>query len=193
MAPEDNAASAQEQPEAPEQNDSRTASQQEADDTGHEDTDWKAQARKWEREAKKHSSAASKAQTEMERLREANQSEAEKALEAARREGAKAAEAEWKTKYQQERLRGEALRAMNGKVTDPRLAFPHLDLDEVMNESGDVDTRALNKAIDALLDEYPALAAGDAPNHHLDLGPKRSTAKAPQDMNDLLRRAAGRG
>jgi hypothetical protein len=187
MAPEEMPPAA-EQPEEGTQDESRTASQP---DDSTEDTDWKALARKWEREAKRGTSALTKAQQELVSLREANQSEAEKALEAARREGAKAAETEWKSKWQQERLRGEALRVMNGKVSDPRLAFPHLQLDGVMDDDGEVDTKALKKAVDALLEEYPALAVSDSPNHHLDLGPKR-TAKAPQNMNDLLRQAAGR-
>jgi hypothetical protein len=191
MAPEDNAPAAGQDDENTDQTESRTASTE--PETDAEDTDWKALARKWEREAKKGNSALTKAQQEMERLREANQTEAEKALEAARREGQQSAEKEWKSKWQTERLRGEALRAMNGRVSDPRLAFPHLDLDGLMDDEGTVDTKALSKAIDALLDEYPALAASDSgSSHHLDLGPKRTTKAAPQDMNALLRQAAGR-
>lgn len=189
MAPEENTAAA-EQAEEP-TTDSRTASPQADDST--EETDWKALARKWEREAKKNSTAATKASTELERLREANQSAEEKALAAARREGAKAAEAEWKGKWAQERIRGEALRLMNGRVSDPRLAFPHLDLgSDVLADDGSVDATALKSAIDSLLDEYPALALGEAPVHHGDLGPKQNArATHHDDMNALLRATAG--
>lgn len=130
---------------------------------------------------------------ELEKLREATQSDQEKALNKARKEGQQAAETEWKTKWRKERVTSEAMRLMNGRVSDPRLALPHLDLgDDVLDDDGTVDRKALQQAIDGLLDEYPALAVADPPTHHGDLGPKRST-RAPLDMNSLLRQAAGRG
>jgi len=181
----------QETDNQPTQQEPRTESSRTADG-GEESTDWKAMARKWEKEAKAKSAAAAKAEADAQRLREATQTDAEKALEAARREGAKNAEAEWKAKWITERGTNAALRAMNGRVADPRLAMPLLDLKEVVDDKGEVDKDALAKAVDDLLEEYPALAAGGAPTtHHGDLGPK-STQRLPQDMNALLRRAAGR-
>jgi hypothetical protein len=187
MAPEENASAAGQEPQ---ENEGRTAPEQQHE-TEAPETDWKALARKWEREAKKNQTTAAKAMEEAERIREANSTEAEKALAAARREGQQAAEKEWKTKWQTERLHGEALRLMNGKVSDPRLAFPHLDLDGVMDDNGKVNSKALEKAVDDLLAEFPALSAATA-GHHMDLGPKQNNTRPTKDMNDLLRRAAGR-
>ena len=161
-------------------------------DDGEDDvTKVKRQATHWQREAKKKDKTLTDLQAELERLREANQTEAEKAIEASRKEARKEAESEWKGKWQRERVTTEAMRVMNGRVSDPRLAFPLLDLDAVLDDDGEVDPKALKKAVDDLIEEYPSLALADAPSHHMDLGPKR-TAKAPQNMNDLLRRAAGR-
>lgn len=186
MAPEDTPAQTQEDQQnttEDTQPDSRTASDQS------EEPDWKAMARKWEREAKRNSNALSKVNSEVESLREAQKTESEKALDAARREGYSKAESEWKVKWRKERVTTEAIRAMSGRVSDPRLALPHLRLpDDAVDDNGEVNRDALAQAVDDLLAEYPALAINgtSTARHHADIGPKRNPRKEV-DANDLLR------
>lgn len=123
-----------------------------------EGTDWKAMARKWEREAK----ANSRAKADLEKLQVAAMTEQEKAVAAARDEG-----------------RTEALRTAGEKLARAELkaaaATAGVDLGEVaalidvrqfVAEGGEVDEVAIVKAVKAfakVTGKGPARSGGDGP------------------------------
>lgn len=139
---------------------------------------FKDRARTAERDLKK-------IQKELEDLRNANATEQEKAIAAARAEGK--AEA---LKVANERLvRAEVMAAAADKLAKPALAARLLDLDKFeIDEHGDVDTKAIASAIDALVKENPELAkAGQRP------APLPGGGATPSDgvsMDDWLRNKA---
>lgn len=107
-----------------------------------EEIDWKAMARKHEREAKK-------AAAELDRVRKANQSEQEKAIDAARDEGRKEASV-----AAGERLAAAEIRAaLKGLVPDPKAIVEDLNLNRYVGDDGEVD----EKAVKALAEKYAAL------------------------------------
>ncbi|MGQ0774557.1 MAG: hypothetical protein ACT4NY_09090 [Pseudonocardiales bacterium] len=146
---------------------------------------WKKWARQWERTAKGDAAKLSETNAELERLREAGRTESEKALAKARREGAAEAEQQWRGRWMKERVSGEALRALTGRVISPRLLLPHLELVTVkVSDDGTVDTAALKSAVDQLIEEFPDQAidvTGSGSFHPApsgDLGPRRTVPGA---------------
>ncbi|WP_113699176.1 hypothetical protein [Nonomuraea lactucae] len=106
------------------------------------ETDWKAEARKWEKRAKENSSAAE----ELDKVRKASMSEQEKAVEKARKEGEttatvaagrKLAEAKFET-------------ALARKGLDLGDAADLIDVGKFVDDKGDVDDAAIKKAVDKL-------------------------------------------
>lgn len=80
----------------------------------------------------------------------------EQALEAARAE----ARTEATQKANERIVRAEVKAAATGKVKNPVLALKLIDTSEIeVDDNGDVDSDAVSAAIDALLSEYPELAA----------------------------------
>lgn len=135
------------------------------------------------RQARAHERENDKLRKQLADMQAAAQSEQDKALTAARDEGRADAFTQFKGKL----VGAEALRAMAGKVTNPKLALPHLDLDGIeVAGDGTIDEAALTAAVDDLLATYPELAAVPA-IHHADLGPRRPAAATRDDPNDLLR------
>lgn len=143
-------------------------------------TDWKAMARKHEREAKA-------ARKEADALRTANQSEAEKALELARQEGETAARASLAPELATARLEAAVLRSAGTKLADPADALRFIDAATVTTDDGIVDTKKLGAAVDELIAAKPYLAAGFKPGPPGVAGGPRGTTDGPTDMNALIR------
>lgn len=139
---------------------------------------FKDRARTAERDLKK-------IQKELEDLRSANATEQEKAIAAAKAEGKTEA-----LEVANERLvKAAVTAAAAGKLAKPTLAVRLLDLDKFdVDEHGDVDTKAIESAIDALVKENPELApAGRRP------APLPGGGATPSDgvsMDDWLRNKA---
>jgi hypothetical protein len=104
---------------------------------------------------------AKEARAEIARMNEAKESAGkpaeEQALDAARRE----ATLEATTKANERILRSELRAAAKGKLADPTDAQLYIDLSEFeVGEDGEIDSDALDDAIDALLARKPHLTAG---------------------------------
>jgi hypothetical protein len=105
--------------------------------------------------------ASKEARAEIARMNEAKESAGkpaeEQALDAARRE----ATLEATTKANERILRSELRAAAKGKLADPTDAQLYIDLSEFeVGEDGEIDSDALDDAIDALLARKPHLTAG---------------------------------
>lgn len=145
--------------------------------------------RKARADAAKYRVRAREALAEVERLKKEGMPADERKLEEARQEGERRAA---------ERL---ALRAVKAEVKalaakrfeDPEDATAFLgDLAEYVDDDGEVDTAALNKAVDKVLERKPYLAArGSGRKRHGDGdGGDRGSADKPASMNDLIRSKA---
>jgi hypothetical protein len=138
---------------------------------------------KIKRQARAHERENDKLRKQLADMQAATQSEQDKALTAARDEGRTDAFTQFRSRL----VGAEAMRAMAGRVTNPKLALPHLDLDGIeVSQDGAVDEGALTAAVDDLLAAYPELATVPAV-HHADLGPRPQPAATRDDPNDLLR------
>lgn len=135
---------------------------------------WKALSRKNEGDAKKHASALEKAQ-------QASMSEQEKAVAEAKAQGRDEA----MTEVQRERVRDKVEIAAAGKLADPGDAAALLgDLDQFL-VSGQIDTRAISKAIDDLVKAKPYLSPQPG-NGAGEGGPRGDSAISPGD-DELLK------
>lgn len=143
-------------------------------------SDWKAMARKHEREAKK-------LRTELAAAQKANETAAEAAIREAREEAASAARGELEPALAAARLETAVLRSAGTKLADPADALRFIDASLVSDDDGQVDAKKLGKAIDDLIAEKPYLAAGHKATPAVPGGP-RTPSDAPTDMNALIRR-----
>lgn len=141
---------------------------------------FKARARAAEKSAKD-------AQSELERLRQAAMSDTEKAVATAKAEGRKEALAEVTSRL----VRAEVKAAAAGKVADPDDVAALLgDLNAYVKDDGEVDSKSLASAIDALVKAKPYLAAAGAKPAPLPGGGAKPTTGF--SVNDEIRRMAGR-
>lgn len=149
---------------------------------------WKALARKHEKEAKRLKSfeaAAQKAQQE-------SQSDADKAIEKAKTEAAEAAGKEATAKANARILRAEIKAAAAGKLADPGDALRLLDLDDFeVDDEGDVDAKAIAKAIDDLVKSKPYLVGKTAGKGSADNGARSNSGDSskPMSAQERLRQA----
>lgn len=134
-APEASETPAQEQPKPDEQ--------PEADQT-----DWKAEARKWEQRAKDNSKAAS----ELEKQRKAAMTDAEKAVVEAEERGRTSAASEFGKRLATSEIRAAAATA--GVALDG--VFDYLDLSRFVDESGEPDQKAIKSLVAGLSKEAEA-------------------------------------
>lgn len=160
-----------------------TAAQTTEPDKGQE-KDWQAEADKWKALARKHEGSAkanADAAKRLAEIEEANKSEVEKAVEAARKEGTSEA-----LRSLAPRLVAAEFRiAAAGRLTTEQVAefLEDLDLTRYLTDDGEVDTDRVAKKVEALAPARTAPSFGGGPR-----------ASAPvTDMNQLIRRAAGRG
>lgn len=140
-------------------------------------------------DAKKHRLAARAAKEELDKLRADGQSEAEKAIAKAKAEGG----AEALQKANARVLRAEVKAIAAGKLADPADAVHFLDLSDFeVSEDGDVDSKAIARAIDHLVKEKPYLATGAKRTNGSADGGARGGGGAGTSMNDLIRQRMGR-
>lgn len=127
-------------------------------------------------------------EAELTRIRESSMSEQEKAVEAARREARAEAGKAFNTRLVQAEMRAAAA----GKLSDPEDAIRFLDLETfAVDDDGQVDNKAIAKALDELLKAKPYLAASATrPTGTADQGARGSGAGS--DMNQLIRGAIRR-
>ena len=138
-------------------------------------TDWKAMARKHEKEAKQNREAArelaalkAKEQTDAERLAAERDAEREKVKAAVRR----AVTAEVKSV------------ASSLKFCDPSDALRMLDLDEYTDESGEVDEAAIRSALEEIAAKKPyLLASSEAPAPARSGGPVGGGSAVPSQLS----------
>jgi hypothetical protein len=146
-------------------------------DAGKKALDAERDARKAaEARAKSLEADAAKAKTleaELAKLREGQMSEQEKAIKVAVDTAAAEADKRWLGQI----VRAEAKAAAAGKVVDVDTAVQLLDLSSIPVKDGEVDSAALAKAIDALVEAKPFLkpsesTPGKAPTPTVPGGPR---------------------
>lgn len=156
--------------------------QQAAEKPAKPEIDWKAKAREWETRAKANGTAAQRLQeiedknkTELQRAQDAATAADARAMQTIKDYGAKLVRAQFDTLA--------ARRNPDAKTSD---ILEYVDLSRLVDENGDPDMKALQAAVLRLVPEpaggNPALEGGS-----------RRPPKAGQDMETLLRQAAGRG
>jgi hypothetical protein len=148
--------------------------------------DWKAEARKWEQRAKENKQA----KTDLEKLQQAAMSDQEKAVAAARAE----ASTETATRYHSRIVSAEIRAAAGGKLADPSDAVRLLDLSQfTLDDSDEVDQKAVQTAIDDLLRAKPYLGVKDPPRFQggADQGPRGNGE--PLSIDDQIREAETAG
>lgn len=142
-------------------------------------TDWKAEARKWEQRAKENNQKAN----ELDKQRKASMTEAEKAVAEAEQRGRTAATQDFGKRLA--RTEFDAAAGRRNPDFDTAATFEWLDLGKFVGEDGEPDTKAIKQAVERLV---PA-----APNGPPSFDGGARTATKSSDMNQIIRRAAGRG
>ncbi len=104
-----------------------------------QETDWKAEARKWEKRAKENSTAAE----QLEKHKASAMSDAEKAVAAAKAEGASEAAKQYGLKLAKAELRAAAA----AKGVDLAEFDDLIDVSKFLTEKGEVDDDAIKKAV----------------------------------------------
>ena len=120
-----------------------------------------------------------------------SKSETEKAIEKAKAEATTEATKEATAKANAHILRAEIKAAAAGKLARPEYALKLLDLDDFeVDDDGEVDADAIAKAIDQLVKDDPALAAGKA-RGSADGGARSDSGDSNQALSphERLRRA----
>ncbi|MER7517785.1 hypothetical protein [Streptomyces sp. NPDC126499] len=141
-------------------------------------TEWKQRARAAEKASREQAAR-------LQELEDRDKSELQKATERAAKADARAAEAA-------RRVAKAEIRALAApQFADPSDAAAFLNVDELIGDDGDVDTKAVEKALADLLKRKPHLAKEQAPPSFD--GGARTTATPPTDMNALIRQKAGLG
>ncbi|MFI7532586.1 hypothetical protein [Streptosporangium sp. NPDC049376] len=121
-----------------------------------QETDWKVEARKWEKRAKENSSAAE----ELDKVRKASMTEIEKAVEKARKEGESTALVTAGRKLAAAKFET----ALARKGLDLGDAADLIDTAKFVDDKGDVDEAAIKKAVDRLAKlapKAPSSSGGD--------------------------------
>lgn len=121
-----------------------------------QETDWKAEARKWEQRAKANSGAVE----ELDKVKKASMSEAEKAIAKAKAEGL----AEAAVTYGKRLAAAEFKAAIAAKGLDLGEALDLIDIVKFVNDKGDVDEDAIKKAVTRLAkiaSKTPGQSGGD--------------------------------
>lgn len=142
-----------------------------------------AYVEKIRQEAAKHRTEARAAQQELERQRQASMSDAEKQVAEAEKRGREAARSEFGTRFVRSQFDVAAARRNPEFDTAPIVDI--VDLTKFLDDDGEVDLTALNKAVERLV---PAAVTGPPSQD----GGARSTTK-PTSMNDIIRAQAKGG
>lgn len=166
-------------PEAPAQEQPNAEAEKAAEQPKADETDWKAEARKWEARAKENSGAAKAA----ERARLDAMTETERAIEEAKQSARTEAATEFGKELAQTQF--DALAGRRNPEFDTAKALKRLDLTSLLGEDGRPDLKEIQAAVNDLV---PAPADGP-PSFD---GGTRTPAAAPQGMSQIIRKAAGR-
>jgi hypothetical protein len=153
--------------------------QGQADRKAEDSTDWKAEARKWESRAKENTAAAKAA----EKARLDAMSESERAIEEARQSARTEAAAEFGKRLA--RTEFDALAGRRNADFDTATALEYVDLAKFLDENGEPDSKAIKAAVERLVPE----PTNGSPSFD---GGTRTSAPAPRDMSQIIRKAAGR-
>jgi hypothetical protein len=116
------------------------------------EVDWKAEARKHEKRAKENAKAAE----ELEKLRASQMSEQEKAVAAAKAEGMAEANKAAGVKIAASELKSAA----KDKGLDLSKVQEWIKVESFVDDNGDVDSKAITKAVAAFAEVAPAPAPG---------------------------------
>jgi hypothetical protein len=165
--------------ESPAQEPTEIAAEQPAADPKVDETDWRAEAIKWERRSKENFTKAQ----EFDKQRKAAMTDAERAVAEAEERGRTAAATEFGQELAKERF--DALAGRRNPDFDTTRALEYVDLKKFLGEDGRPDAKAIAAAVERLV---PA-AANTPPS--FDGGP-RTPAPVVGDMNTALRKATGR-
>lgn len=139
----------------------------------------------WKQRARLAEKASKEQAARLQELEDRDKSELQKATERAAKADARAAEAT-------RRVAKAEIRALAAaQFADPSDAAAFLNVDDLISDDGDVDTKAVEKALADLLKRKPHLAKEQAPPSFD--GGARTTATPPTDMNALIRQKAGLG
>jgi hypothetical protein len=143
-------------------------------------TDWKAEARKWETRAKDNH----KARLQLEETQKAAMTEAERAVAEAEAKGRQSAKDEYGQRLAKSEFAAAAARRNPGfKIAD---VLDDLNLGRFLGDDGEPDTKAIEKAVERFV---PNASQSPPP---MDLGNTGRPAGNGQDMNSMIRRAAGK-
>lgn len=145
--------------------------------------DFKARARAAERRVKELEPFESKAREAEGR----SKTELERAVDRARREATEQTKAEYETRLTRDRLTSTLVRKAFGVLADPDDAPLFLDLDQL----DPADDKALDRAIADLVTRKPHLAATTTRTTGFDGGHRGPSGNDRNDMNQIIRRAAG--
>lgn len=145
------------------------------------ETDWQAEARKWEKRAKDNSQARSEL-AELRKQQKATMTEAERAVAEAEERGRTAAVSEFGKRLA--RTEFDAAAGRRNPDFDTASALEYVDLARFVGDDGEPDTKAIKAAVERLV---PA-PAGGPPNYD---GGARSKSPTGGDMNSVIRKAAG--
>lgn len=113
------------------------------------ETDWKAEAEKWQALSKKQEARAKeshKAVQELQALKDAQLSDTEKAIRDARAEGAAEVRAEYASRLVATAFRGAA----KGRLSNPDAVLSRVDRSQFLTEEGDVDESAIAEFLDSV-------------------------------------------
>lgn len=163
-------------PAAPAQEQQPAASATQPEAPTVDETDWKAEARKWEQRAKENGTKAN----EFDKQRKAAMTEAERAVAEAEERGRTAAASDFGKRLATSEIRAVAADA----GADLAGVFDYLDLTRFVGEDGEPDAKAITAFVGGLPKKDPGTPSFD--------GGTRTTAPAPQGMTGLIRKAAGR-
>lgn len=139
----------------------------------------------WKQRARAAEKASKEQAARLQELEDRDKSELQKATERAAKADARVADAARRV------ARAEVRALAAGTFADPSDAAAFLNIDDLIGADGDVDSRAVEKALADLLKRKPHLAKEQAPPSFE--GGARTTASQPTDMNALIRQKAGLG
>lgn len=166
--------------EAPAQEPTEPPAEQPEAEQKVDETDWKAEAQKWERRSKENHAAAK----ELEKQRQASMTESEKAVAEAEARGRTAAASEFGKRLA--RTEFDAIAGRRNPDFDTASALEYVDLGRFVGDDGEPDSKAIASAVERLV---PA-PAGGVPS--FDGGARQAPPAAPDSMSQLIRKAAGR-
>lgn len=163
-------------PEAPTQDAPPEATNEPNADAKVDETDWQAEAKKWEKRSKENFAKAK----EFDEQRKAAMTDAERSVAEAEERGRTSAVQEFGKRLATSEIRAAA--AAGG--ADLAGVFDYLDISRFVGNDGEPDSKAIATFVAGLPKSEAAPPSFD--------GGSRTPAPAPQGMSSLIRKAAGR-